>query len=203
MYRRREGRGTDSSNETRLVTNQTGRVITLGDIDNFEINPGRTIDLLRVASIQRIGSSVDLKTAVQLGILKFRDRNNKVVDEDDVHEAIIPAVLRDSETKTESGDIIANELIRNVRTLTSSYAIVEGDAIILVNATSGEITLTLPSAAGLEGYHFIIKKIDSTVNAVIIAALSDQTLDGETSQSIGVQHDSITTVSDNNNWFIV
>lgn len=205
MYRRREGRGTDSSNETRFVTNKTKRVITLGDIDNFEVNPGSTIDLLRIASLQRIGSSVDLKTAVQRGLLKLQDRDKVEVIEEEICEAIIPAVLRDIEPQaaTNFGDLIANELIRNTKTIITNYSVVEGDDIILVDASSGDITVTMPPAEELGGYHFIIKKIDSTNNAVITAALTGQTIDGENSQSIILQYNSITVISNNDNWFIV
>lgn len=203
MFRRREGRGSDRNNETRLVTNPTSRVITLGDIDNFEINPGKTIDLLRVASIQRIGSSVDLKSALNMGWLILKDRDNVNVNEGEVKNAIIPAVLRDTDntSETESGDIIANELIRDIVTVTDDYTVTESNDIILANAVN--ITVTLPSAEDLEGYHFVVKKITSSTGNVTVAAYDNETIDGNDSVNIATQYNSITMVSDGSNWYIV
>ncbi len=50
MFRRREGRGSDRNNETRVVKNLTKNPITLGDIDNLEVPAGQTRDLLKFAS---------------------------------------------------------------------------------------------------------------------------------------------------------
>lgn len=188
MFRRREGRGSDRNNETRVVKNLTNNPITLGDIDNIEVPARQTRDLLKFASIQRIGNSVDLKTAVELGLLQFRDRRSQRINRSDIYNNIIPAVLEDT-----------TELVRNVKTITSDYTAVPDDDLILVNETA---TITLSSAVGLEGYHFIIKNIGSGAT-VTIASPSDQTIDGEDSKVITVQYNSLTFVSNGTNWFIV
>jgi len=200
MFRRREGRGSDRNNETRIAENITTHPITLGDIDNLELLPGKAIDLLKHASIQRLGSSRDLKTAVDFGWVKLKNRGKNVVAS--AREAIIPAVLEDINpaATTSAGDIIANELIRNIITVSSpTYAALQGDDIILVNATS---TITLPSAVNLKGYHFIIKNIKFG-STTTIATSNSETIDGGSTQSITVQYTSITVVSDGVNWFIV
>ncbi len=201
MFRRREGRGTDKSNETRFAKNMTSHPITLGDIDNVELLPGRSLDLLKHASIQRIGSSVDLRTAVRAGWIKLRSRDNRIIDRNSVRTAIIPAVLDDTEKleRTEDGDIIANELIRDVRTVIADYTVVAGDDIILVNATA---TVTLPTAVGLEGYHFVIKSIGDDIT-VTVDTTGTETIDGENTKVITIQYTSLTFVSNNTNWFVV
>ena len=190
MFRRREGRGSDSNNETRFVTNLTNRTITFGDIDNLVLLPRRSLDLLKVASLQRIGSSVDLKKAVNEGWVKLKDRNQNTVSNNDICDAIIPAMLKDAQEE---------ELVRKVKTVSSSYAVEdELDDIILVNSTA---TITLPAAEGLEGHHIIVKNITS--GATVTIDSEDGTIDGEESQIITDQYNSLTFVSNGENWFIV
>ncbi len=191
MFRRREGRGTDRSNETRIAKNLTSHPITLGDIDNIELLPGKNIDLLKHASIQRIGSSVDLKTAVSLGWVRLKDRDSVTVAPADVCKAIIPAVLRDIE---------GSELIRDTITISGDYTLnTKVDDIILVDVTA---TITLPTAVGVEGYHFVVKSIGLGIT-VTIDATGSETIDGELTQVITQQYTSLTFVSDGSNWFII
>ena len=201
MFRRREGRGSDNNNETRMAKNLTKNPITLGDIDNLELLPGRNTDLLKHASIQRIGSSTDLRTAVRAGWVRLKNRDNRVVSRTSVKTAIIPAILDDTEKieRTNDGDIIANELIRDVRTVSGDYTAVAGDDIILVSVTA---TVTLPTAVGLQGYHFVIKSIGNGIT-VTIDTTGNETIDGQDSQIITIQYNSLTCVSNGTNWFVV
>lgn len=186
MFRRREGRGSDRNNETRVVKNLTDNPVTLGDIDNFEIPAKQTRDLLKFASIQRIGNSVDLKTAVELGLLQLRDRRNRVVPRNDVYDNIIPAVLQDT-----------REIVR-IATVSSDYTALPDDDLILVSETA---TITLPSAAGIEG-RIIVKNIGSGA-IVTIASPGDETIDGDDAHIITVQYNSLPFVSNGTNWFVV
>lgn len=194
MFRRREGRGSDRNNETRVVKNLTSNPITLGDLDNVEIPARQTRDLLKFASIQRIGNSVDLKTAVEMRLLQFRDRNNRTVSRGNIFDNIIPAVLEDTKVAEE-----ATELTRNIRTVSSDYTVVADDDIILVDTTA---TITLPSATDLEGYHFIVKNIGSNATVTIVV-VDETTIDGFDDQTITEQYNSLTFVSNGTNWFVV
>lgn len=48
----------------------------------------------------------------------------------------------------------------------------------MVDATSGSLTMTLPTAASSTGKVFYIKKIDSSANSVIIDGAGAETIDG-------------------------
>lgn len=193
MFRRREGRGSDRNNETRIVRNLTNNPITLGDIDNLEVPARKTRDLLKFASIQKIGNSVDLLTAVQLGLLQLKNRNNTIVNSNNIFDNIIPAVLEDTKIAEE-----ATELTRNIRTVSQNYTAVADDDIILVSETA---TVTLPSAVLLEGYHFIVKNIGASAT-VTINTTGSETIDGISSKVITVQYNSLTFVSNGENWFV-
>jgi hypothetical protein len=68
---------------------------------------------------------------------------------------------------------------------------------VLVDCTSGAVTITLPAASvGIQGKKYVIKKIDSTANAVTIAG----TVDGTTNPTLANQYASKTMQCDGTNW---
>ena len=91
----------------------------------------------------------------------------------------------------------------NTSTKTSNYTIGSSDTVIFANATSGNVTITLPAASGLAGYRFYIKRIDSSSNTCTISRTSTDTIDGMTSFTIDQQYTSIAVVSDGSAWYIL
>lgn len=89
-------------------------------------------------------------------------------------------------------------------TLTSSSSLTETIGLYtkLIDATSGNVTITLPTAAGNMAA-FIIKKIDSSANTVIIDGNSSETIDGDTTVTIYDQYNYIEIISDGTNWKII
>ena len=89
-------------------------------------------------------------------------------------------------------------------TKTSNYTLTASDSIILADATSGPITLTLPSASVAytsgQTLIFIIKKIDSTANSVTIS--SSNLIDGQSSQVLNVKYQSIETMSNGVTYYV-
>ena len=64
--------------------------------------------------------------------------------------------------------------------------------LIDVNATSGVITITLPSAATVgSGWAVQIRKSDSSANLVTISRIGSDTINGATTLSLTVQHQSL------------
>lgn len=86
-------------------------------------------------------------------------------------------------------------------TKTANYSILTSDTVINGDATSGEFTLTLPTAVGNNGVRFYIKKIDATANGVVIATTSSQTIDGELTQRL-LSNVAVTLISDGSNWYV-
>lgn len=87
-------------------------------------------------------------------------------------------------------------------TKTGSYTATTNDEVILADATSGPLTITLPMAAG-NSNEYMIKKIDSSANNVTVATTSAQRIDGGSTAVIKVQYASVGVVSDGSNWFII
>lgn len=76
------------------------------------------------------------------------------------------------------------------------------ESIVLADASSNAITVTLPPAADYANETLTVKKIDTTGNQVDIDGDGTETIDNELSKSIVVPYTSIDVVSDGSNWWI-
>tara|TARA_R110000744_G_scaffold372015_2_gene483382 strand:+ start:18789 stop:19253 length:465 start_codon:yes stop_codon:yes gene_type:complete len=96
----------------------------------------------------------------------------------DIHNAI-EAIL----TSTDAGDTTFQAYLskkRNVTEISASYTVATTDGEIRVDASGGSITITLPPVAGIKGYEFTIKRVDSvvTANTVTIIGTGAELIDG-------------------------
>ena len=90
----------------------------------------------------------------------------------------------------------------SVTTRTANYTITNSDGIILANTANNSITLTLPTAIGISGKIFTIKKIHSNNSVTVNTSLS-QTIDGASSLSWTANNRSYTLVSNGSVWLII
>jgi len=85
----------------------------------------------------------------------------------------------------------------------SPYSVAASDTIIFCNATGGNMTVTLPSAASHTGRNLTVKRTNTTANTVTVGSAAG-TIDGAASYIIpGGTLNSITVVSDGTNWYII
>lgn len=84
----------------------------------------------------------------------------------------------------------------------TTYSIAATDNVVLLSASGGAFTATLPTAASVTGKVIIVKKTDSTLNAITIATTSSQTIDGSLTTTLNTQYEALTLVSDGSNWQI-
>ncbi len=92
--------------------------------------------------------------------------------------------------------------IVTVTTITSDTTITTSFVVVLCDASGGNITTTLLTAVGNSGRWFVIKKIDSSANTVIIDSNGSETIDGGLTATLTSQFESINIVSDGSNWHI-
>lgn len=92
--------------------------------------------------------------------------------------------------------------ILNVVSKVTTYAITMADDVILC---SGSVfTVTLPTAVGIAGKQFKVKKTDaSSTNIITVATTSAQTIDGATTSTLNTRYDAMTLVSDGANWQVL
>lgn len=88
-------------------------------------------------------------------------------------------------------------------TKTSNYTLSSTDTVIFADATSGNVTITLPTASSIAGYRFYIKRVDGSGNTCSVARSGSDTIDGQTSVSLPQQYTSLTLVSDGSAWYII
>lgn len=93
--------------------------------------------------------------------------------------------------------------VRDIVTITGNTTLTTANDVILVDASGGVITVTLPAAAVRSGKQFDIKKIDSSGNAVTVDGDGSETIDGATTKVISSQYDSVTIMSSGTEWFIL
>ena len=86
---------------------------------------------------------------------------------------------------------------------TTTYTVTSTDTVVFADATSNNVTITLPAASGLTGYRFYIKRIDSSGHTVTIARTIPDTIDGMTSFTLDLQYTAIGVVSNGSNWYIL
>lgn len=90
-----------------------------------------------------------------------------------------------------------------IRTSLIDTTLTINDYTVLVNATGGNTTVTLPDAATVTGIIYNIKKKDTTINIVTISAVGGQTIDNTPNQTLTVPYQSITIQSDGANWWVI
>lgn len=84
---------------------------------------------------------------------------------------------------------------------TADYTITANDYTITGDASGGNITLTLPTAVGIAGVMYVVKKTDASGNSVIIDSNGAETIDGAATLSITTQYTSVVLQSNGSNWY--
>jgi hypothetical protein len=110
-------------------------------------------------------------------------------------------VIGRTKTETLTNKSLTYPNIRYANTgKTANHSLLSSERIIRADATSGDITITLPTAATIDGRPYQIKKIDSSTNIVILATTSSQTIDGLLTWELRQQYDFVEVVSNGTNW---
>ena len=104
-------------------------------------------------------------------------------------------------TKTAIDELVSS-FIKSNSTMTASGTIVLTKYIVYADATSGDITITLPTAVSKAGRVVSIKRVDTSSNIVTIATTSSETIDGMTGGNLD-HYDHLRVISDGSNWLII
>lgn len=87
-----------------------------------------------------------------------------------------------------------------VKNVNSDDTVDKNYSVYICDATSNNITITLPSASDYTGYYFTIKRVDNSANSVNIT--STDNIDGQSGILLTGQYDYITVISDGTTWHI-
>lgn len=107
-------------------------------------------------------------------------------------------------------DLIPNEIAipivdagSIVTSVTIDYAALLTDDVILVDASTGDVIVTLPAAADQIGKQYRIKKVDSSANTVTIDGDGAETIDDGAIAVLTTQYEAATLVSDATEWWVL
>lgn len=85
-----------------------------------------------------------------------------------------------------------------VKTVTENTVLTTDDYLVLADASSGQITVTLPGATTCPNKRFKVKRISASNNVIVASA--GGTIDGAASLTISAQWIMRSVVSDGVNW---
>ncbi len=94
-------------------------------------------------------------------------------------------------------------LIKPIRTVTATTPVLITDYTILADATSGAITLALPSASSSTGLILNIKKINNTSNNITIDPSGAELIDFDPTFSLTTWKQNVMIQSNGTGWFII
>jgi hypothetical protein len=87
-------------------------------------------------------------------------------------------------------------------TVSGEYWADEYDDVIIADATNGDLVVILPDVASLAGKQYKVKKVDSSVNPVIVSGASSENFDGSLTDELPNQYDYSSYITDGSAWHI-
>ena len=97
----------------------------------------------------------------------------------------------------------ADSFLFSVTSVSANYTINSNDSIVLVDATSGAITITLPIALESEQKRLTVKKIDASANIVTVVRQGASLIDGATNKLLAAQYATADFTAYSGNWYLV
>lgn len=183
-----------------IIKNQTNRYLSVGDLQKLPaLWPGKVIDLLIYYEQDALSNSKDLKFMIGRGWLDLTKKNGST------YESFNSSNGESAITTAEENEVNAVQGTSSAITSSTSVTLSgESFRTYLVDASSGNITISLPSASDAEDQGQVrFKKVDATANKVILDPSGSETIDGELTAELTVQYDAITLEAYNGNWFIL
>ena len=122
-------------------------------------------------------------------------------------ENLTYAVDVDALTVDASGNVHKRDIsnigsLTNILDINSDYTATAQDGTILVDASTGDVTVSIPAANSVKGLKYSIKKVDMSANKVIIQPLAG-TIDGQANRFTDVPWQGYVIQSNGANWFVV
>lgn len=106
---------------------------------------------------------------------------------------------------TAQGVVVSKGLAPTIASKSANYTLTTSDSTVVVDASSGAVTITLPAVNSTQpGRRFTVKKTDSSGNAVTVARAGSDTIDGATSYVLPSQYRFVTIQGDaSSKWWVV
>jgi hypothetical protein len=193
----------------------TGTWSDMGSVTTIDINGG-TIDGVPIGgTVPAAGAFTTLNatgggsltgTWSDLGTVTTVDINGGSIDGTPIGAAV-PSTGAFSSVDIDGGTIdgvtlAATALKLGNQTITGNTTLDAADCVVLVDATSNAVTVTLPTAAAGDEVIYHIKRVDNSGYVVKVDANGSETIDGVL-EIILLTMDSVTLTSDGTEWWIL
>jgi hypothetical protein len=180
----------------------------------FATNPAGVGDTIAVQTAGEIIGITGLNAGEQLFVSELTPGALTNVAPSAVNQWVVPVGIASSASKlvinSAGGSTavkitseIVDGLYADVQTYSVSTTLTNANSIVLVNAAGGSRTMTLPTPTTNRGKIFNIKKIDASLNTVIVAPPVGVTIDGAANRTLTNPYDSIMAVSNGTNYFLI
>ena len=110
------------------------------------------------------------------------------------------AKYRYVESLDEWQEVDLHESSRLVQEKSADYTVTIDDELVKGDASSNNVTFTLPTAVGNKLLEIKIIRIDSSGNTLTIDVDGTETINGSLTKTLITQYDSVTLTSDGANW---
>lgn len=152
-----------------------------------------------------IGPTMYLKIDTETGTPRFGDRSSGTGLLAARGEVVLAGLFTASNLTLDAptGLKLRNsQLTYPVTTKSANYTAIAFDQVILVDASNGAVTITLPTATGRTD-PLTVKKTDVSANTVTLAAASGQSIDSAATKVLSAQWEKITVIPSGGNWYVV
>jgi hypothetical protein len=91
----------------------------------------------------------------------------------------------------------------DVQNKNANYTALLTDNAIFVDASGGQVTISLPTATGNASKKYYIKKLDSSANKVVIDPYGSQQIEGATTAELWFQDEAVAIKTDGLSWYVI
>lgn len=147
------------------------------------------------------GSKVDLFKSV-VGLTEDRVITAMQKPNGELYKAVSRGDISVSNSSLTTFENDPGITVWNTLTIASNYTATSG-AVLLCDASSGNLVITLPLAASSPGRVLQVKKIDSSANTVTLQCSGSDTLDGIVNFVIEDENFSLSVVSSGSNYYLI
>jgi len=90
-----------------------------------------------------------------------------------------------------------------IKFVAGAYVVSPSDSAVIVDASAGNVLISLPTATYM-GLHILIVKEDASANTVQVAAYGNDTIEGSPSKTLSAQYSKVYLVSDGvSQWYVI
>ncbi len=179
--------GTDS----RLITafNDTTGVATLASA--FTVAPTPSVSTYQITGARR----------ADIGILADTNCKGLVAVGNDFEYSRVSAPYYGGA----SGEFAVDWPQNKIRSITATQSVTAFDHIVEIDATAGNVTVTLPNTANNRSLNkqYVFKRMDGSANTITIDGFSADTIDGTATKTLTSQYETLTISGRTSGWSVI